>query len=273
MSDSDPKLIRSRENPRFKTLRLLATSTRERRKAGLALLDGAHLIAAYRASGGVPEQLILSESGAGNAEAAGLAAGISSQGLLILADTLFSDIAQVATPTGIVALIRTPDPGDLPPAIEHCVMLENIQDAGNLGSILRSTAAAGISTVLLSRGCAFAWSPKVLRAGMGAHFSLDIFDNADLSAAVRRLSGRLISAGSHAVKSLYEADLRGPLAWVFGNEGSGVSAELSAAAAERLRIPMPGGTESLNVAAAAAVCLFEQVRQRGEPAPASSLAV
>ena len=262
MRDRDLKLIRSRDNPRFRALRELATSTRERRKAGLALLDGMHLISAYRASGAVPEQLILSESGAANPEAAQFAAGASGQGVLVLADSLFNDVAQVATPTGIVALIRTPKPGPLPATIERCVMLENVQDAGNLGSILRSTAAAGIRTVLLSRGCAFPWSPKVLRAGMGAHFSLDIFDNADLAAAVHRLSGRLICTSGHARKSLYQADLRGPLAWVFGNEGSGVSAELSAAAAEQVRIPMPGKTESLNVAAAVAICLFEQVRQR-----------
>lgn len=262
MRDPDLKLIRSRDNPRFKALRELATSTRERRKAGLALLDGTHLISAYRASGGVPEQLILSQSAAANPEAAQIAAGATGQGVLVLADSLFNDVAQVATPTGIIALIRTPKPGLLPAMIERCVMLENIQDAGNLGSIMRSTAAAGIRTVLLSQGCAFAWSPKVLRAGMGAHFSLDIFDNADLAAAVHRLSGRLICTSGHARKSLYQTDLRGPLAWVFGNEGSGVSAALSAAAAAQVRIPMPGKTESLNVAAAAAICLFEQVRQR-----------
>ena len=262
MRDPELKLIRSRDNPRFKALRELASSTRERRKAGLALLDGTHLISAYRASGGVPEQLILSESAAANPEAAQIAAGATGQGVLVLADSLFNDVAQVATPTGIIALIRTPEPGPLPAMIERCVMLENIQDAGNLGSILRSTAAAGIRTVLLSQGCAFAWSPKVLRAGMGAHFSLDIFDNADLAAAVHRLSGRLICTSGHASKSLYQTDLRGPLAWVFGNEGSGVSAALSAAAAAQVRIPMPGKTESLNVAAAAAICLFEQVRQR-----------
>jgi len=220
------------------------------------------LIAAYRASGGVPEQLILSESAASNPEAAQLAAGDSGLGLLVLSDSLFNDVAQVATPTGIIALIRTPKPGPLPARIERCVMLENIQDAGNLGSILRSSAAAGIRTVLLSQGCAFVWSPKVLRAGMGAHFGLELFDNADLAAAAQRLSGRLICTSGHARKSLYEADLRGPLAWVFGNEGAGVSAELGAAAAEQVRIPMPGKTESLNVAAAAAICLFEQVRQR-----------
>jgi TrmH family RNA methyltransferase len=101
---------------------------------------------------------------------------------------------------------------------------------------------------------------------MGAHFSLEIFDNVDLQAIVPRLSGRLICASGHAAKSLYEADLRGPLAWVFGNEGAGISSELSAAATEQLRIPMPGNTESLNVAAAAAVCLFEQFRQENRTA-------
>jgi RNA methyltransferase, TrmH family len=256
------KLIRSRDNPRFKALRQLAASTRERRRAGLALLDGMHLISAYRAGGGVPEQLILSESGAANAQAAELATGVTERARLVLADPLFNDIAQVATPTGILALIRTPEPVPLPLAIERCVMLENIQDAGNLGSILRSSAAAGIRTVLLSPGCAFAWSPKVLRAGMGAHFSLNIYDNADLPAAAQRLSGRLLCASSHAQKTLYQADLRGPLAWAFGNEGAGLSAALTDIATEQLRIPMPGGAESLNVAAAAAVCLFEQVRQR-----------
>jgi RNA methyltransferase, TrmH family len=261
MSNADPARIRSRDNARYRQLRQLAGSTRERRKAGLALLDGAHLIAAYRDSGGVPEQLILSESGASSREVAQLAAGLSRQTSLILADALFNDIAQVATPTGIIALVRTPVPRPLPAAISHCVMLENIQDAGNLGSILRSTAAAGIRAVALSQGCAFPWSPKVLRAGMGAHFSLDIYDNSDLAAMVPRLSGRLICASGHADKSIYQADLRGPLAWVFGNEGSGVSAELSAAATEHVRIPMSAMTESLNVAAAAAICLFEQLRQ------------
>ncbi len=261
MNEAELTLIRSRDNPRYKRLRLLAGSTRERRKAGLALLDGAHLIAACRASGGVPEQLIMSQSGTSNPEVAALAAGVSGKGRLVLADALFNDIAQVATPTGIIALIQTPRPGPLPAAIDRCVMLDNIQDAGNLGSILRSAAAAGLRMVLLSQGCAFPWSPKVLRAGMGAHFSLDIFDNVDLTAIAPRLSGQLICTSGNAAKSIYQADLRGPLAWVFGNEGAGVKAELIAAATEQLRIPMPGKTESLNVAAAAAICLFEQLRQ------------
>jgi RNA methyltransferase, TrmH family len=263
MRDRGLKLIRSRDNARYKSLHRLATSTRERRKAGLTLLDGVHLIAAYQASGRKPEQLILSESRVGETESARLLERARGDAVLVLADPLFNEVAQVATPTGIMALIRTPQPNAIPARIERCVMLENIQDAGNLGSILRSSAAAGIKTLLLSQGCAFAWSPKVLRAGMGAHFSLDIHEGVKLLESAQRLQGKLVLTSSHAGKSIYEADLRGPLAWVFGNEGSGVSAELAQVATEQVCIRMPGKSESLNVAAAAAICLFEQVRQRG----------
>jgi len=257
------KLIRSRDNAAFKALKRLATSTRERRKVGLTLLDGAHLISAFQSAGGVPEQLLVSEGRYGDREIARIAALMPETGVLVLGDSLFNDLAQVTTPTGIVALVRAPRPPAIPAQPDRCVMLDNVQDAGNVGSILRSTAAAGIRTVLLSPGCSFAWSTKVLRAGMGAHFSLDIHENVDLAAVAGRLHARLVCTGSHAEKSLYQADLRGPVAWVFGNEGAGVSKALSASAAERLFIPLAGNTESLNVASAAAICLFEQVRQRG----------
>jgi TrmH family RNA methyltransferase len=257
------KLIRSRDNARFKALKRLATSTRERRKAGLTLLDGAHLIAAFQSAGGVPDQLLVSEGCHADTEMAAIAAAVPEAALLILGDTLFNELAQVATPTGIMALVRVPRPAAIPVQPDRCVMLDNVQDAGNVGSILRSTAAAGIRTVLLSSGCAFAWSTKVLRAGMGAHFSLDIHENVDLAAVARGLRARLVCTGSRAGRSLYQTDLTGSIAWVFGNEGAGVSKALADSAAELVFIPLAGSTESLNVAAAAAICLFEQVRQRG----------
>jgi TrmH family RNA methyltransferase len=256
------KLFRSRDNAAFKALKRLATSTRERRKAGLTLLDGAHLIAAFQSAGGVPEQLIVSDARYGDAEIAAVAAATPEAGVLVLGDFLFNELAQVTTPTGMMALVRAPRPGAIPAQPERCVMLDNVQDAGNVGSILRSTTAAGIRTVLLSSGCAFAWSTKVLRAGMGAHFSLDIHENVDLAAVSGSLQARLVCTSSHAGKSLYQADLRGSIAWVFGNEGAGVSKALLNSAAELIYIPLAGNTESLNVAAAAAICLFEQVRQR-----------
>jgi TrmH family RNA methyltransferase len=140
-------------------------------------------------------------------------------------------------------------------------MLEALQDPGNLGSILRSAAAAGIARVLLSPDSVQAWSPRVLRAGMGAHFMLHIHENVDLLGAARDFGGRVVVTSGRAGRSLFDADLRGAVALVFGNEGAGVSARLAAAAHEAVAIPMPGAAESLNVAAAAAICLFERVRQ------------
>jgi TrmH family RNA methyltransferase len=141
-------------------------------------------------------------------------------------------------------------------------MLESLQDPGNLGSMLRTAVAAGIRQVFLGPGCVFAWAPKVLRAGQGAHFGLSIHERAALPLLAARFPGLVVATDPHADASLYDLDLTGLVAWVFGGEGTGVSPELAARATVRARIPMPGPAESLNVAAAAAVCLFEQVRQR-----------
>jgi TrmH family RNA methyltransferase len=141
------------------------------------------------------------------------------------------------------------------------LLLEDIQDPGNLGSMLRTAAAAGADTVYLSKGCTDAWSPKALRGGMGAQFQLALHEHADLITAARDFPGKVIATSLAAGDSLYALDLRGPSAFVFGNEGAGLSAELLAAASHRIRIPMPGQMESLNAAAAAAICLFERVRQ------------
>jgi TrmH family RNA methyltransferase len=141
------------------------------------------------------------------------------------------------------------------------VLLEDIQDPGNLGAILRSAAAAGVQTIYLSKHCADVWSPKVLRAGMGAHFVLSIQENADLPQVAQGLPGMLIAMSLDADQSLFDLQLTGPVAFAVGNEGVGLSTELAQMATQRVKIPMPGAVESLNAAAAAAVCLFERVRQ------------
>ena len=143
-----------------------------------------------------------------------------------------------------------------------CVVLDGVQDAGNVGSILRSAAAAGVSQVFCAPGTAYAWSSKVLRSGMGAHFLLDIYEDVEAATLIERLAVPAAITDSHAPQALYDCDLAGPIAWVFGNEGAGVSAPWRAAVEHRLTIPQPGGMESLNVAAAAAICLFEQCRQQ-----------
>jgi RNA methyltransferase, TrmH family len=257
------KHIASRDNAHFKSLRKLCQSGRERRKTGLVLLDGMHLIESYVQHFGAPQEIVVSERGATRPEIASyLESGKVPVAMTLLCDSLFDDLAVVDTPSGIMAVANQP----------HClhgvdqeadaVLLDGIQDPGNLGSILRSAAAAGFRQILLSADCAQAWSPKTLRAAMGAHFLLDIHEHSDLPAFLGGYRGRAVTTALDAATDLYSIDLRSPVAWVLGNEGQGVSEMVAQATALRVRIPMPGSTESLNVAAAAAICLFETVRQR-----------
>jgi len=262
VSPGIPKEIRSRENPVYKSLVRLASSARARREQQAALLDGPHLIEAFRANDGVAETLVASQSGRARDEVRRIFDETPTRSRVVLADRLFDDIAQVVSPTGVLAVIRVSAPSALPDPLGTCLLLEGIQDPGNLGSILRTAAAAGVAHVLLSKGCVFAWSPKVVRAGQGAHFSLSIHENAQLAAVADRYGRKVVVTDPRAPMSLFEADLGDRVAWILGSEGGGVSPQLAAHANLRVRIPMPGGAESLNVAAAAAVCLFEQVRQQ-----------
>jgi RNA methyltransferase, TrmH family len=181
----------------------------------------------------------------------------------VLADGLFRELSSLATPSGVLAVIPLPRPLTLPAVPSACVMLEDVQDPGNLGSIVRSAAAAGIDEIYLSRGCAQAWSPRVLRAGMGAHFLLRLYEGVELTQVMERCAGPVLALALDGAP-LYEADLTGSVALVFGSEGAGLSVQVKEAADTLLTIPMPGKAESLNVAAAVAVCLFERVRQSAQ---------
>ncbi len=255
------KHVSSPANPHYKSLRKLVQSSQERTRTGLSVLDGVHLAGAYRASGGTPRSIAVSRSGLENPEVRGLLETMAGVEVIVLGDSLFGSLSSVATPTGILAVIETPRPRALPRHMETCAMLEDLQDPGNLGSVLRSCAASGVGHVLLSKGSVHAWSPRVLRAGMGAHFALSIHEEADLVAAARRFQGTRLATRARAARTVFDVDLKGRIAFLFGNEGSGLSARLLEAADAVVSIPMPGGAESLNVAAAAAVCLFERVRQ------------
>jgi TrmH family RNA methyltransferase len=210
----------------------------------------------------LPVEVVISESGATNLEVQAIVAAIEPLTPLLLPDQLFSQLSTVATPTGVLATVETPRPPAIPAQVGACIMLEDIQDPGNLGSLLRSAAAAGIEDVFLSRQSVHAWSPRVLRAGMGAHFMLCIYEQCDLGALIRDFKGRVIATNHRAEKALFDVDLTGDVAFLFGNEGAGLSSALMAAAHDVVAIPMPGHAESLNIAAAAAICLFERVRQR-----------
>jgi len=259
------KHIQSRDNPLFKELAKLAGSVRQRGKASKTLLDGAHLLAAYLDAGMMPQHVLLNSAALRDEEIAALLKRMGDVPVTQLDDRLFAELSELKTPTGILALIGLPQPSGTIADSRFALLLEDIQDPGNLGSMLRSAAAAGCDAVFLSTGCADAWSPKVLRAAMGGHFALSIHERQDLPGVAGAFPGKLLAASLQAKRSLYECDLRGNVAFLVGNEGAGLSADLQNLATQKIAIPMPGKIESLNAAAAAAICLFEAVRQRGLP--------
>jgi TrmH family RNA methyltransferase len=256
------KPISSRDNPLYKELKHLATSSQARRRAQRTLLDGVHLCSTYLSQCGLPPLCVVGESARDNPEVSALLDRCAGTQCVVLPDALFHALSQVEHGIDLLFVIDTPQSRPAGKLDRGVVLLDNLQDPGNVGSILRSAAAAGIAAVYCSPGTAFVWSPKVLRAGMGAHFGLEIHEQADLAALIRTAGVPVLATSSHADATLYEADLRQPLAWLFGHEGQGVSADLLAMATQRLAIPHLGEMESLNVAASAAICLFEQVRQK-----------
>ncbi|ENO90306.1 TrmH family RNA methyltransferase [Thauera linaloolentis] len=258
------KPISSRDNPLVKRLHALSASSRERRKFGESLLDGAHLLDAALLRQWPLKGVVVAESSLASAEVRNLLARCPAEvPCYRLPDALFAHVSPVDTPSGLVAIIDLP-PEPPPAVLSRCVVvLDAVQDPGNLGTILRTAAAAGVRDVLLTDGCAGAWSPRVLRAGMGAHFGLSIRERADVLQALQGFPGAVLATALAAdARSLYDIDLERPVAWLFGAEGQGLSPALLARASERVVIPMAGDIESLNVAAAVAICLFEQARQR-----------
>ena len=252
--------IASRENARVRRWRELTRDARERRQQQRAMIEGENLIAAFLQSGRTVENLVLSKTGSGRAEFMALA-GRTGKPPIVLADPVFRSIADTGAPAGIAAEIAIPASRPDLKTSAGCVFLDGIQDAGNAGAILRSATAFGIAHAVLGPGCADAWSPKALRAAMGAHFSMQIAQNADLLAAIGEFGGKVICTVPSGGAPLADADLSGRIGWLLGAEGQGVSEALAARASLKVSIPMAAGTESLNVAAAAAVCFYEHARR------------
>jgi TrmH family RNA methyltransferase len=252
--------ISSRDNPIFKRLKRLAESVRARREARMTLLDGEHLLAAYLDAGGSPHTLVRATSfDAGRF--ADLSARCPRAKTIVLPDAMFADLAPVAAPTGVLAEAAwlAPSARDATPLV---LVLEDIQDPGNLGSMLRSGAAAGATLAVLSKGCHDPWSPKALRGGQGAQFVLPLRLGTDLAAWLNEFAGRSVALALAEDSDFYALDLTGPLALVVGNEGAGLSTAVRDAASARAQIPMTGRVESLNASAALAVASFEAMRQR-----------
>lgn len=254
-----PKLshVSSRDNPLLVRLRKLVRHPGEYRKQGQVLLEGEHLCQAWTQRGGtLATHAVLTEPAWQDGRFAGLAGAAAAT--VIVSEAAMADLSTLDTPAAIAFVVPLPPPPAIQPDTAS-VVLDRIQDAGNVGSILRSAAAFGFRQVIAIRGTASLWSPKVLRAAMGAHFRLDLVEGMDES-ALAALSVPLLGTSSHAAAALGDAGLPSPCAWVFGNEGEGMSAGLAARCVLQVRIHQPGGEESLNVGAAAAVCLYESAR-------------
>ncbi len=252
------KHITSRDNPIFKYLKKLAENARERRAEGKTLLDGVHLIESYLQAFGEPELVIIPE-GKSSLEATSLMQQLEHVNTIMFPTLMFAELTPVATSTGILAMVKKPNLAS-PSQIGFALMLEDIQDPGNLGSMLRSALGAGVDAIYLSKGCTDAWSPKALRGGQGAQFYLPIIEGVDLVETMQNFAGNTYATTMDG-ESLYAQDLTKPTAFVIGNEGAGLSLAALQAADKQVSIPMHHNLESLNAAAAAAVCLFERARQ------------
>lgn len=251
--------IGSRDNALLVRLRRLSQDATAYRRSGQAWLEGDHLCSAYVARGGRPPQAVFTEEAWQQPQLRALAAGAAR--VALVPEALFAGISSLPSPARMGFLVELPRHGEIDPHAATLV-LDRVQDAGNVGSMLRSAAAFGTRQVVALKGTAALWSPKVLRAGMGAHFGLRLVEAVD-EGALDALAVPLVATSSHAADELPSLALPQPCAWVMGHEGQGVSDSLLARCALTVRIPQPGGEESLNVAAAAAVCLYESARRAG----------
>jgi TrmH family RNA methyltransferase len=247
---SPPQLVTSRDNPLLKDLRRLAQDSTAYRRQGRLWLEGDHLCRAALERGVQPEIAVFAESywprAAGEFAAA-------AEKIVLVADALFATLSTLESPARMGFVVALPPAPSLDPR-SATVVLDGLQDAGNVGAILRSAAAFGFGQVVATKGTAALWSAKVLRAGMGAHFGLSLVEAIEPAGAAA-LQVPVLATSSHQGTFLHQAELPWPCAWVLGHEGQGVSPAMAALAQQHVRIFQPGGEESLNVAAAAAICL------------------
>lgn len=248
--------IASRDNPRFKILRKLAQDASSYRSLGRVWVEGDHLCDAAIARGTQALELVVAES------SVHLMAHYQTHAVhtIVLPDRLFAELSALPSARGLGMVFALPERSTID-LNAPTVVLDRLQDAGNVGSILRSASAFGFQQVLAIKGTAALWSGKVVRSGMGAHFALALHEQLD-AAQVMDLKVPVLVTSSHQGEFVHASRLPWPCAWVMGHEGQGVGEALMARADGFARIMQPGGEESLNVAAAAAICLHASAASR-----------
>ena len=262
--------ITSKDNPLLQRVRKLVADPAAYRKLGEVWLEGDHLCEACLARGQpVPLALVADTAWSGPeghmapddvpARRLSMLAAQADK-VVVVPESLWKTFTGLESPARLGFLLRH-DPAPVWLSGAPTVVLDRLQDAGNVGTILRSASALGVAQVVALKGTAALWSPKVLRAGMGAHWGLRLIEQAGAD-ALEALGVPLVATSSHADHSLPQAPLPEPCAWVLGHEGQGIAAELMARCQMTVSIPQPGGEESLNVAVAASICLYESLRRR-----------
>jgi len=254
-------MITSVQNPRIQLVRSLLGRSRKRREENALVLEGVRLVEEAHAAGWTFRFALHSESLSERGHA--LLNILKEEGVEVdeAAETLLDSTSSTRTSQGLLAVVEE-KVLPLPPDPELVLILDGIRDPGNLGSLLRSAAAAGADAALLTPGSTDPFAPKVLRSGMGAHFKLPI-QQMDWDAIQASLPGfRFVLAEMEAPLACWQADLCGRLGIIIGGEAEGPGKSAGLVQPTAVRIPMQAGSESLNAAAAGAVLLFEARRQR-----------
>lgn len=251
------EIITSRDNPLVKKLRALSQDNAAYRKYGQVWLEGDHLCRALLSRGLLPQLVVVAESAQLQVQAWALPEDVRQ---VVLSDALMVQLSGLESSARMGFVFALQQESAVKVGVPT-VVLDRLQDPGNVGSVLRSAAAFGFKQVLALKNTAALWAPKVLRAGMGAHFALHLVESVTAD-QLSALDLPVLATSSHHGEWLHEAKLPWPCAWLMGHEGQGVSEALMAQASQTVRIAQPGGEESLNVAAAAAICLHASAVQR-----------
>lgn len=259
---SQISFLESKDNPKIKHLRALLEQNSYRKKQQQSVIEGTHLCLAYLEQY-QPLSIFTTEQALQHSDFQKIQQLYTGK-IFIIAQSLYKDFSNLGNSLPCLSVIDQSQHIKTTQDIDFnkdCLILEDVQDPGNVGTLLRSAAAANMKQIICTSGTASLWSPRVLRAGMGAHFSLTCIENAVLSEILTKFTIPVYATSLQQSSSLYELDLTSPVVWILGNEGQGVS-DTALAHSQSVKIPQPGGQESLNVAIAGSICLFEMVRQR-----------
>ena len=259
-------MITSSRNPKIQLVRDLLAHSKARREQGAFIVEGVRLTEEAAHAGWAIRLILWSDDLSERGQS--LVDSLTDRGIPVeqLAPIVFRAVSDTQTPQGLLAIVEFCQQ-HLPSDPNFLLLIDNLHDPGNIGTILRTAGAAGVQAVLLSPGCADPYAPKVVRSAMGAHFRLPILALSwpDLRNALQHLQPNIFLADAVGDMVYTQADFRLPLTLVIGSEADGIGPQARALVGQRVTIPMPGHAESLNAAVAAAILMFEVVRQRTVP--------